>query len=198
MRPNIHNLRHIFAQFFLRYDEISERKEDEQQHLNVNNNNNNNSYNNNNYNNNNEYSTTEITDGYVNVYLNSSLNSAASNDNYFNNNNNNDNNNNNNNNSHSNYHHSRNKSGNHLDSGKIDTSDDIYGDENIEKIVSGKIPTGRLARKSSGGVFNSSLWVDDETVSSCSDCHLPFTFWRRRHHCRRYEACLCVCVCVCV
>ena len=29
------------------------------------------------------------------------------------------------------------------------------------------------------------LWKPDNTIDNCTDCHKIFTFWRRKHHCRR-------------
>eukprot|EP01043_Picozoa_sp_COSAG02_P045970 COSAG02_NODE_4256_length_5579_cov_2.549453_3_plen_1065_part_00 len=45
-------------------------------------------------------------------------------------------------------------------------------------------PSSSLAAATTGSKSGWWLWVDDSYSSECFRCRLPFTFFRRRHHCR--------------
>lgn len=43
----------------------------------------------------------------------------------------------------------------------------------------------RPAGEDDDGLLEPPAWVPDEDAPNCMGCHVPFTLFRRRHHCRQ-------------
>ncbi|KAK9467260.1 hypothetical protein V1512DRAFT_262320 [Lipomyces arxii] len=58
------------------------------------------------------------------------------------------------------------------------TSLKVNGEDWSQQLFWGQIPAV-------SGPPRRSHWVSDDSALSCQSCHKAFTFWERRHHCRR-------------
>lgn len=62
---------------------------------------------------------------------------------------------------------------------------DSKSDDKEKKIIENLSPASNLNRKKIGILpRRTCVWVDDESVDECYQCHSAFTWYIRRHHCR--------------